>query len=520
MTVLNRVAHITFLLLTNILILSPSRAQNNIIVGSEDESIYRDRVLKNDIESKSSFTVRPIMASIQDTSLQTGRYFYVIPQLKNIVKQKYFTINALPLSHETQYHPQSYGFRNNGAFVSVKGMQQQLSTGIELSSKILDLRVSPELLWISNHKECQTQSLHVLGGQSMLRLKAGKLMAISAGTEQLWWGPAVFNSLMMSNNAPGFPHLSLHSYKPIELPIGTIEFNIVGGQLKNTRGFPMENFNQAPIESALPGNEMFKRFFSGFNFAYQPVFMPGFSVGINRMLQYYTFDRDSQGDFVQQFLPVITPIFKNKAGGNNGLDEDARNRDQLINIFARYMFKEYQLEVYGEFGWNDHKYNIRDLVSNPDHAAAYNIGIRKIIPSGKNEFFTLAAEVTQMAPTNSEIGRGAGNWYVHGGVREGYTHHGQIMGGGVAPGDNTATLGISRTAQFSKQSITIERYQHDPQFNAVKWTDWSIGLKHMQHLGAFTLMGNVNLIKSRQFMFKDQNIFHVHPVLKILYHWH
>jgi hypothetical protein len=109
---------------------------------------------------------------------------------------------------------------------------------------------------------------------------------------------------------------------------------------------------------------------------------------------------------------------------------------------------------------------------------------------------------------------------VHGGVREGYTHQGQIIGGGVAPGDNTATLSFSRTAQSSKQSITIERYQHDPQFNAVKWTDWSIGFKHMQHLGSFTLMGNLNLIKSRQFMFSNQNIFHVHPALKILYHWH
>ena len=257
---LSRFPQITFILLTTSFLIHTSQAQNNIIVGSEDEWIYRDRVLKNDIADKSSFAVRPLMASVQDTSLQTGRYFYVIPSLENILRNKYFTLNALPLSLETQYHPQSYGFRNNGAFVSVKGMQQQLTAGVELSSKILDLRVSPELLWISNSKNYNAQSLHVLGGQSMLRLKAGKLMAISAGTQQLWWGPAVFNSLMMSNNAPGFPHLSLHSYKPIELPIGTIEFNIVGGQLKSTRGFPMENFNQSPVESALPGNENYKGF--------------------------------------------------------------------------------------------------------------------------------------------------------------------------------------------------------------------------------------------------------------------
>jgi hypothetical protein len=247
--------------------------------------------------------------------------------------------------------------------------------------------------------------------------------------------------------------------------------------------------------------------------------MPGFTVGINRMFQYYLIDQDRQGNFIQTYLPVITSIFKSKTGGNNGLDEDARNRDQLINIFARYLFKEHHLEVYGEFGWNDHKYNLRDLASNPDHAAAYNIGQRKVIPVKHKLFYTIETEITQMAPTNSDIARGSGNWYVHGGVREGYTNLGQIIGGGLAPGDNTATLRVSRITDKSKQSVLIERYQHDPQFHGIKWTDWCIALCHKQYWKAMTVSAGMDLVRRINYQHAEGNAFNMQPSLKLLYNW-
>lgn len=496
-----------------------SFSQSNIITGSDDEIIFRDLVLKNDVKSNTSFTVRPSMHSIQDTSLVKGGYFFSIPSLKHFSKNNQIGIRLLPLVYESQYNHQAFGSRNNGSFLSVRGYQQKLNTGIEITSSILDLRLNPEMLWSNLSQQNAGNNIHYFGGQSMVRLKAGKMLALSAGTESLWWGPAVFNSLMMSNNAPGFPHISLHTYQPIKLPIGIIEFNLVGGHLKNNRDFPMENFSLIPMYSLLPGRETYKRYFSGLNFAFQPIFMPDFTVGINRMLQYYTFDQDKQGGFLQTFLPVLTSIFKSKTGGNNGLDEDAKNRDQLINFFARYFFKEYHLEVYGEFGWNDHKYNLRDLASNPDHSAAYNIGLRKVIPSRGNKFFTIETEITQMAPTNSEIARGAGNWYVHGRVLEGYTNYGQIIGGGIAPGDNTATLRFSRTDANYKQQVYIERYQHNPQFNAIKWTDWSMGFKHLQYWKSMTIGGGIDAYKRKNYQHQSGKMLNLMPTIKIMYHW-
>lgn len=492
-------------------------AQVNFEAGSEEESTLRDFQLLNQIPANYSFTVRPIIYPMVDSTIWSKGFFIPIQEYRELAKTSYFSVRAVPIISRSQINTQSTWGRNNGSFLSTGRFQQILQTGVEVNSKILDFRIAPDILYVANNQF--QKKLNILGGQSMLRLKAGNLFGITAGTQQLWWGPAVFNSLMMSNNAPGFPHIAFHTLKPLSLPIGTIEFQLIGGYLKNKSAWPMENFGGLSIDRVLPNNVAVKRYFSGFNFAFQPIFMPGFTIGINRMFQYYVSDRSKMGNFIQTYMPVLTSVFKNKAGGNNGLDEDARNRDQLVNIFARYLFKEHHLEVYGEFGWNDHKYNLRDLASNPDHAAAYNIGLRKVVPVKTKQFYTLEAEVTQMAPTNSDIARGSGNWYVHSGVREGYTHYGQIIGGGVTPGDNTATLKFSRTTAKFKQSILIERYQHDPQFNAIKWTDWCMGVRHMQHLQSFTVAGGLDVVNRKNVNHQHGKAINLQPSLKLMYNW-
>ena len=492
-------------------------AQVNFEAGSEEESTLRDFQLLHLIPSNYSFTVRPTIYPLVDSSIWDKGYFVPMQSFKKIFNNKIISIKALPISSRSQLNSHSSWGRNNCGFLYLKGFQQIINTGIEVNSKIIDLRFAPDVLYTGD-KSFQNK-INILGGQSMLRLKAGNLLGLTAGIQQLWWGPAVFNSLMMSNNAPGFPHVAFHTLKPLSLPIGTIEFQLIGGNLKNKTAWPMENFGSLSIDQILPNNVATKRYFSGFNFAFQPIFMSGFALGINRMFQYYENERALQGNYIQTYFPVLTYLFKNKTGGTGGLYEDAKRRDQLINVFARYLFKEHHLEVYGEFGWNDHKYNLRDLASNPDHAAAYNIGLRKVIPIKTKIFYTLEAEVTQMAPTNSDIARGSGNWYVHGGVREGYTHFGQIIGGGVAPGDNTATFRVSRTTDKFKQSILIERYQHDPQFHQVKWTDWCIGFQHMQHLNSFTVAAGLDAVRRKNFNYQPSTAINFQPSLKLMYNW-
>ena len=57
----------------------------------------------------------------------------------------------------------------------------------------------------------------------------------------MWWGPGTRNSLIMSNNAPGFLHFTLNTKKPIETFIGSFEGQIISGKLEGS------GFNKSKI---------------------------------------------------------------------------------------------------------------------------------------------------------------------------------------------------------------------------------------------------------------------------------
>jgi len=490
-------------------------AQLNPEAGSDDELTLRDLQLLGYFPDSYSFTVRPVFR--RDSLGGLPDFYFQDSEARIVNPNRYLRFRLLPMAWGGQWNSNSPWGRNNGSYVLAKGYQFMANAGFEFSSKLLDVRFYPDALFLEQDSMRTSSKPLFFGRNSMIRLKAGRWLALSAGTESLWWGPSVFNSLMMSNNAPGFPHLSLNTYQPLKLPFGTIEFQLLVASLRNGSGLPLENSGLRTTEQVFPDRLSNERYFNGINFAFQPSFLKGLTIGINRSIQYSTIDRSLQGNFMLTYLPVISPAFVSNVGGK--FVEDDRKRDQLANIFLRFMFPEFHFEVHGEYGWNDHKNNLRDLVLNPDHASAYNLGFRKVIPGSEKSFWTIEAELTQLAPTNSEIARPSGNWYVHFQVLEGYTNFGQIIGGGVGPGDNTATLRVSRTTSKLKQSILFERFQHDPVFQSMKWTDWILGLRHQQHAGHFTFIGSVDVLRRNNFNFTDQEIFTVQPSMRILYHW-
>src|SRR5690606_18326347 len=73
-------------------------------------------------------------------------------------------------------------------------------------------------------------------GQSYLRLDLFPI-AIGISNENLWWGPARRNPLMMSSTAPGIPHLFLGSSRPLGLWIGRLEGELIWGRLDESEYF-------------------------------------------------------------------------------------------------------------------------------------------------------------------------------------------------------------------------------------------------------------------------------------------
>jgi hypothetical protein len=483
-----------------------SFAQSSVVAGSSDEMTLRDLQLTGRYDENASFTSRPLWVN-KDSLFQSE-----INQLAGKNRQKKY-FNAYPIEWEQRFNSHSYWGRNDGSMMSVKGYQTLIRGGFSANSKYIDLQLIPEIYW-TPEASVKTFSL----GRSALRFHVNKFpIGLSLSTESIWWGPGVFNSLMMSNNAPGFEHISLHTRSPLKTWIGNFEFQLISGNLQSESALPFEN-QQLNVFSSVFGRNPQDRYFNAINLTYSPRFLRGLSLGVNRMFQRYGGDGMKGGSFMQDYIPVLSSIFKNSAGG---LDEDARARDQLINLFMRYSFPKANTEIYGEFGWNDHKYNIRDLTLNPDHAAAYLVGMRKIVPLSNQRRVGIEFELTQLEPTNSDIARPAGNWYVHGQIWEGYTNQNQIIGGGVTPGDNTATLRISYSDGLKKQSISLERYQHDPRFHGVEWTDIAMSLKHQQPWKErFLFVAGLDFVNRKGLYWQDNNdVINLQLSLKTYYYW-
>ena len=75
----------------------------------------------------------------------------------------------------------------------------------------------------------------ILGGYLKLNFKN---FSIGFSSENLWWGPSIRNSIMMSNNAKGFNHFTFNSNKPLKTSIGNIEWQFITGKLDPSRFTP------------------------------------------------------------------------------------------------------------------------------------------------------------------------------------------------------------------------------------------------------------------------------------------
>ena len=78
-----------------------------------------------------------------------------------------------------------------------------------------------------------------LFGQSSIRLNYQGL-SLGLSSENIWWGPSIRNSIMMSNQAQGFNHITFDTTRPIKTPIGNFEWQLVTGRLEASGFRPPE----------------------------------------------------------------------------------------------------------------------------------------------------------------------------------------------------------------------------------------------------------------------------------------
>lgn len=506
------------------------------------EDAYRRQQLLGKDSSNSSYMIRPMFMSGNKNFDLNGDGKFTVNGLRKLLysdpKAK-LEVYALPVvwqQQENTHHP--YGI-NDGSMVQARGYETQISGGLFAKLGPLTVQLRPEYVYAEN-KTFQKLSDAPNGvywntsianyystidlpdrfgdgqysklswGQSSIRLNAGPV-SLGLSNENLWWGPGVRNSLLMSNNASGFKHLTLNTTGPVKTFIGSFEAQIVAGRLDQS-GVPVPSGPEY-----LPRAKGW-RYFSGIVATYQPKWVPNLYLGFDRTFIVKRSDMgNSFGDYFPIFKAVEKAAYVNSDGTNS---DDSAWRDQYISVFARYVLPESKAEVYFEFGRNDHAYNLRDGLVEPEHTRAYILGFRKLIPLNRaDEFIQLGVEVTQLEKAGTRDTRASETWYTHYAVRDGYTNRGQVLGAGIGPGSDLQTLDVSWVKGLKKIGLQFERQVNNNdlfynfayasadknQFINRHWVDLSIAGKFAWTYKKFVLNSQLTYIKSLNYQYQWQN---------------
>jgi hypothetical protein len=501
-------------------------------IGLED--YYRRSQLIGTADTNVSFTIRPIMPSLNNPQSN--------PFYPDSTEKRYNLLNAqsswttangklkteiLPITLQTQFnshHP--YGW-NDGAMVPAKGLQTFMSAGIFMQYGILSVQFRPEVV-IAANSDFETfnqkhydvifaryydiynnidlparfgteQYSQIYWGQSSIRLNY-KALSFGLSTENLWWGPGIRNSLLMSNTAPGFKHLTLNTRYPVKTPIGSFEGQIIGGRLENSNFAPLTpdaTFFNTNLYIPKPDNW---RYLAGVIITWQPKWVPGLFLGFNQSSQSYGKDLSRIGDYFSFFSSVKKV---------SAPDDPINRIDQRSSLFMRWLWPKEHAEIYFEWGRSNTTADLRQTLLSPEVSRAYVFGLRKLITNSKSadQGILIGVEVAQLQQNSiAKIKSGDGQWYVSKYIRQGYTNNGQVLGAGIGPGGNLQSLNVSWVKGIKRIGLQFERYIHNNDFynyafydsgdHRRHWTDLSLTAHGDWNFKNFIFNANISAVKT------------------------
>ena len=459
------------LLLINVI---PLFGQNIILNVPEWKDYYRREQLLGKGELNRSFLSLPF--HLNDT-IKKGLKWELMPV---IFQQQYTTV-----------HPDS---KNDGLMIPATGYQAYASAGIALRHRYFSFQMMPELVSAENkwHQGYEgapkfRTSYFIFYGLTMANIDAPeqfgleayhrvnwgqshalvKLGPIAAGisSENRWWGPGRYNSLLLSNTAPGFLHTTIHSKEPIKTPIGSFEFQILSGYLKESGFEPFQGLN-----SDYTGNPYYSprnqenTYLNGATLSYQPKWLSGFFVGAARTAQQYRSNIKKETGGL--WLPVFAKWRNNQK--TNAFNPRLLKTNLFSTLYARYVLEEEHAEFYVEYARDRATWSSWAYLMSPEFSRAYILGFQKFIPFGKSQknAFQLGVEITQIEKSKDtrllQGGIQSGyDWYQDLDVRQGYTHAGQFIGAGIGNGSNLYSLDFAWVKGLQKIGFRAERFAHN-----------------------------------------------------------
>ena len=255
-----------------------------------------------------------------------------------------------------------------------------------------------------------------------------------------WWGPMGEFPYIISNNAPGFPHIFLGTARPTEVGIGRMHARVLYASIA-----------QSAFSPVVSGTG--RRFAGGMMLVYEPRWLPGLELGMGR---FYHVEWPEAGITTEYFTHLFESLLKDDITSVFVPQPDAAHTsldNQLASLFARWVLPRSGFEFYGEFGREDHNTDVRDMLMEPDHSSSFGLGARKVwLLDQSRRMRGVRLEIMNYGASSLGRHRSQSGIYTNGGARQGHTSRGQLLGAAVAVGSGTAATIMTET--FDARSIS------------------------------------------------------------------
>ncbi len=446
----------------------PATAQS-VVVGDPLEGYLRVLQLLGRVDP-GSFNVRPLLLRVEpDDSVDhpwrsRGRLVTAPPDAPG---PALFGAEARLRLFENTGHP--FG-GNDGAVWQGKGLTAALDAGVRAAWGPLTVTAHPVLFYAQNaafplapvdragaaayaYPWREIDLPQRFGDGRVAVLDPGESSArvtwrgasVGFGTESLWWGPGIRNAILMSDNAPGFPHGFLATSRPVDVGFGTLEAQWIWGRLQSSEWFDP------------PAPDTTRRFVTGAVVSLTPRGLDGLSLGAARVFVEMI---PPSGLDAGEYLVVFQRGTKQALATEANPTGDDR-RDQLVSLFMRWVSDRNGFEAYFEWARNDHAWDLRDVFLEPEHSQAYTLGFQKVIPLSADRLLALGGEVTHLERAATFQGRAEPTYYTDWAVPPGYTQRGQVLGAALGPGGNGEHLGATLYAPWGSAELFVRRSVHD-----------------------------------------------------------
>lgn len=426
--------------------------------------------------------------------------------------------NALPDSYNDGAVWEGKGFNSsaNFGFRGRKGMLSFTFAPVIYHAQNQDFYIAPSSFsksefsypferridWVVRYGDEAVNQFNL--GQSEVRLLYKKL-TFGLSTQSMVWGPAQSVPIVMSNNAAGVPHFDFGTAKPIDTKWGKFEFKIFWGLMNESDYFDTDESND-------------QRYMTGAVFGFQPKFVEGLSLGINRVLYRDMFDGD--------FKPL--DLFASVWGNISNPDLPNDDYDQLMSLTVSWKFKEYGFETFLEYARNDYPGVIVDFFENPDRTRAVTMGFVKSFDLNNGNLFRIVFEHTKLNKVKlSTVATGHATYYVHSVVENGYTNDGQLMGGYIGPGSNANHFKFQLYSPKGRIAFRVDRVRFNDDYFIGNFASqpetlsdgvFLLGLDYLRFVKNFSIEASINRMNRRNWYYEpDRDIKYLTYSLKVGY---